>query len=210
MNDDDQHKGSNENNKIAVIILAGGNSERMLFPKPFLPFDDQSTFLEHIIDSYSLLPCDEMICVLNHELMLRFKSNLDKINTNVKFILNRHPEKGRLYSLQLGLAAIDHSEMIFIHNSDNPYANRSTLMKLLQNCPEDGYSSPKFESKGGHPILLSGSSIQKVKNSSTSLTLREILVTENKTEVAVQDEKILFNINTPFEYQHSFSSPIPV
>ena len=50
---------------ISVIILAGGDSERLKFPKPFLLFSPRVTFIEKLIRVYSVFGCRKIITVIN-------------------------------------------------------------------------------------------------------------------------------------------------
>lgn len=204
-----QRDGEKQSMRIGTIILAGGNCERMFFPKPFLPFDDHKTFLEQITDAYILLPCDEIICVLNKTFLAPFAVVIDSLKSRVKFVYNPDPAMGRLHSVKLGLAAIRDAQSVFIHNADNPYAGRNTLIELIQHCPSDGYAAPQYEGQGGHPILLSGHTIMKLKDSDEKFTLKEVLADHNKIVVDVGDDKILFNVNTPGEYEKYFSRRVP-
>lgn len=117
---------------LAVIILAAGESRRMKQPKCFLKFDKNRTFVEKITNEYLNAGIHKIILVIydlaiNSE-NLNIVSHLDK---NIIAIYNRNPEKGRLYSLSLGLAELDNIKGCFIQNIDNPFVNSGLIKKMI-------------------------------------------------------------------------------
>jgi len=193
--------------EISVIILAGGESRRMEHPKAFLKFDKNRTFVEKIIDEYANAGINKIILVINafalnseNEIIL---SHLDK---NITVIYNRNPEKGRLYSLSLGLAELDNIKGCFIQNIDNPFVNTSLLKKMIPLTSIDSYVSPTYNNKGGHPILISKSICDSISTINENLdTLRNKLEKFNRI-VMLANEDVLININTVEEYIKYFSN----
>ena len=186
-----------------MIILAAGLSKRMGYPKPFLKFDLQHTFLEHLILLYQKLPISKVVVVLN----AAHRSYLDSAfvaKENVCFIFNEVPEKGRLHSLKLGLCAVKDNSATVIQNIDNPLVHISTVQKILSYCFSENCVIPTYQKKGGHPILLSQSVFDKISAAPESATLRDILLYEKKYYVETFDKGILININTQEDYQQHF------
>ncbi len=191
----------NVNASSSAIILAGGNSKRMNFPKPWLTFSENKTFLEHIIDTYKILGCNKIITVINSKFCIEWMYELNKIKTKSIVIQNHNPEKGRIYSLKLALKHLKQVNYAFIHNVDNPSVKRSTLLKLIKSRPKDGYSVPVYKNKSGHPIYITKNIIEKIKTYSNESTLREILSSEKRTSIHVEDKHVLLNINTTEDYK---------
>ena len=190
----------------SVIILAGGKSKRMGQPKAFLKFDKNRTFIDKITDEYINAGVHKIILVINafalnseNEIIL---SNLDK---SITIIYNRNTEKGRLYSLSLGLAELDTIKDCFIQNIDNPFVNSSLLKKMIPLISIDSYVSPTYNKKGGHPILISKSICDSISiTDDSSITLRDKLEKFNRIVIPVNEE-VLININTVEEYTNYFS-----
>lgn len=188
---------------IGAIILAGGKSQRMGCPKPYLDFRGR-TFLEKIIETYKLADVQNITVVLNKNYVVPiWKKLLSHIQTEAKLVINDNSVSGRFHSLKIGLENMPEVDYCFLQNVDNPFVNSDLLNKLIENRKEDAYSLPIFENKGGHPTLISASLIHDIRKiEKTELTLREILSKYPRNEVMVKDPSVLFNINTPDEYKH--------
>lgn len=187
-----------------VLILAGGKSERMHFPKPFLKYGNR-TFIEKIIDEFSVCNFLEIVVVLNHELLGAFnEENVSKISEKCTLVKNDNSEMGRYHSIKLGINKIIGADFCFIHNVDNPFVSSSLIKELYRNRNEKGYTLPVYKDRGGHPVLLSKKIIEAIhKDILTLATLKDVLNNFNRKELIVEDERILININTSEEYKRA-------
>jgi molybdenum cofactor cytidylyltransferase len=187
----------------AVIILCGGKSQRMNFPKPYLNIDGV-TFIDKIIDTYFTQGIETICVVMNEEFCKdEWEYFLEKSKDKIMLIKNENPILGRFHSLKLGLKKVLDNDFCFIQNIDNPFVNNNLILNLWKNRNEDGFVSPLFNGNGGHPILISKKIIQQLDEMrDEDLNLKEVLKKFPKTVVEVDDETILMNINTPEQYQH--------
>jgi len=193
-----------------VLILAGGKSERMNFPKAYLLYDGK-TFLQKIIDEYVQAGIKNIFVVLNEDFSNgEWKKYLDPIKSNVSIIKNPNPELGRFYSLKLGIKKMLNNpstltpdlEFCFIQNIDNPFVNKALIKTLMKSKNPAGYTSPVFIGRNGHPILISKKIIQHINNlPDENQNLRNILLGFSKHEVPVDNDDILVNINTGDDYE---------
>ncbi len=191
----------NDGKKTACIILSGGNSIRMGTHKAILPYSQNETFLQHIIGIYLNTGISEIIVVKNKDITI----NPDQ-SQNVTFITNNHPEKGRIYSIQLGLQQINKENDCFIQNIDNPFVTEELLSDILVNRNEADYITPVYKDKGGHPILISSLILNKIRSITDSeIMLREILSDFTRYKVVTSNEHCILNINTPDDYSKHFS-----
>ncbi len=191
---------------ISTLILAGGESRRMKQPKAFLKFDKNRSFLEKITDEYLRAGLNNIILVINaFSLSDDNEFILSKLSKKITIIYNKNPEKGRIYSLKLGLLKLNDPKNIFIQNIDNPFVNSELLIKMVPLLKPKSYVSPSNNSKGGHPILISNIIGNKIlDNKDTSITLRNILKKFNKVLIPA-DKSVLININTAKDYAKYFS-----
>lgn len=187
---------------VSVVILAGGYSLRMGYPKLLLPFNHSLTFIEQIVKAFRLVT-DNIVLVINEEVYKKFEVFFSARLPDVTMVLNPNPECGRTYSIQLGLKKID-TNRVFIHNSDNPFVNEALLKEMMLAATDNGYVSMRVNDRGGHPILLCGATIEKVDKAETERSLKEILSGENRTDIQTDDESILLDIDTPESYQKFF------
>lgn len=190
-------------NDVSVIILAGGNSCRMTFPKLLLQYDENHTFIEKIVNTYLQLGLTKIVMVLNHQVWNHYQDFFKNKMSGVEVTLNGHPEKGRIFSIQLGLAKIN-TPFVFIQNTDNPFVKKELLNEMFSVASVNGYVTPRFNNEGGHPILLCGNSIQKVKDASVESSLKDNLKNVKRRDLNCSDSGILININNPEDYRRYF------
>jgi CTP:molybdopterin cytidylyltransferase MocA len=194
---------------ISVIILAGGNSERLKSPKPFLLFSLRVTFIEKLISVYSGFGCRKIITVINSRYFdEEFFFKLKKFSNTV-FVINRHPKFGKFYTLKLGISKLSNEKYCFIQNIDNPFTNLSLLNRLYNAKSSVGYSAPVFKGKGGHPVLIGDMIIKGIKNElSNDINLRTFLNKYQRIETPTKYKKITANINTLNDYRKYFYNAV--
>lgn len=196
-----------KNKDVSAIVLAGGRSQRMNFPKLLLPFNSSLNFIQKIASSYNELNTP-VIIVVNQLVYEAYSDELSKLPSGCRLVINHHPEKGRIYSLQLGLNGCD-SKKIFVQNSDNPFTEAKLLSAMLEKSSQNGFVSPAFEGKGGHPVLLCGETIQRLSEiTNEEMTLKEFLTGEEGKSVEADSKFISININTPEEYKKYFGEDL--
>ncbi|MCK4663363.1 MAG: NTP transferase domain-containing protein [Bacteroidales bacterium] len=199
------------NNKISksinynAIILAAGNSQRMGFPKPFLKWKNNITFLEKIINEYHKFNIDKIIIVINKESLKYYNKNEYKFLEKETIIINEHPEYERFYSVKTGITALDNYNPCFIQNVDNPFINQEVLLRLSENIINDGYVSPVYKGISGHPILIGESIIKHLKKiKDHNHNLKDIISQFKRKNIEIPESTILYNINNLKEYKKFF------
>lgn len=183
-----------------VLILAAGFSERMGQLKFLLKFNSKKTFIENIVEQYDIKIISKIVIIVNNEGSLYIPEQIS-VNKKVKIVINNYPEKGRFYSISKGLKEFIKREKVFIHNSDNPFANYEVLNKIILNSENNTYCVPLHKNKGGHPILLSVEIIKSILNEKNiNINFKEFLKKFRAIRIEVSEENILTNINTKDEY----------
>ena len=194
--------------ECSTIILAGGKSSRMTYPKAWLKYDNHITFLEHTINTYLTFGCKNVIVVLNNEFYDSHKELVSKIENQVTIVKNHHPEKGRIHSIRLGINELDRVGLTYIHNIDNPFIDKKTLLALKESSIS-GYVRPTFKLKGGHPILVTNGVLENIIHTEDDTILRDLLEEHTVEDVPVENDMILVNINTPNDYEKYFNMKVP-
>lgn len=189
---------------IAVIVLAGGNSSRMNFPKPWLIFEGNATFLETIINKYKCFGFKKMVISLNKAFFLTdYTNRIEFLELHAAIIQNNYPEKGRLYSLYIALKELKEVDFAFIHNVDNPFVDVEVINTLYKESNDMGSTIPSYHGKAGHPIIISKIVIDEIINHYEKYSsLKDVINGFDKKYVEVNDSKILININTPQDYNN--------
>lgn len=197
----------NNNKKYSAIILSAGKSSRMGVPKFSLKFDKNTTFLENIINQYNAFGCKEIIVVLNPDGVAFLKQLNLELQSNVKVVVNQHPERERFYSLKLGASGFDSINSVFVSNIDNPFISSNVLEMLAQSSLKADYIYPTFNGKGGHPFLISEKVIRDLTTEpQNEIHLKEYLGRYSKCSTEVDDERVLANVNTEDVYKRLFGN----
>ena len=188
---------------IFCIILSGGFSSRMKKHKALLPYTGDENFLQHLVNTYISAGVQNIIIVMNAAINF---NGINQPNTNLTFVKNFHPEKGRMYSLQLGMNTVSETGYCYIQNIDTPFVSKNLIIDLYNNKDKADYITPVFENKGGHPILVSPAVINEIKQTENyEFNLKELLEKFSRYRVQVEDNHCLININKPEDYKKLFS-----
>ena len=188
--------------EFGVLILAGGKSERMVYPKAYLLYEGK-TFLKKIVEEYYDAGVKNIIVVLNETFSIGEWGNyITQINPKITIIKNPTPELGRFHSVKLGINKIQGLDFCFIQNIDNPLVNNMVIKSLMESGNPEGYTSPVFNGRSGHPVLISKKIIQHLNNlPDGNQNLRTVLSEFPKLEVEAKNSDILLNINTIDDYK---------
>lgn len=170
--------------------------------KALLRFTENENFLQHIINVYKQAGIKKIIVVKNHNIEIK-KDGI--IYDPAHIIENNDPEKGRLYSIQLGVAAVQDAQYCYLQNIDNPCVTKELIEELYNSRLQGEYITPVFGNKGGHPILISAAIIKTIQQlSSHTATLYELLQMFNRYKLNTSDKNCLLNINLLSDYDNIF------
>lgn len=189
--------------RYSVIILAAGFSSRMGSPKLSLGLPGGITFLEYILQQYENFGCGKIIVVVNSEGRSYLSEKKLAISSEINIVVNHHPEKGRFYSISKGLSALEDDYPVFIHNVDNPFADKELLNALYTNRSEADLIKPVYKNKGGHPVLISNNIVRDIlTNKNYDIHLNNFLSIYSSRSINSTDKRILTNINTESDYKN--------
>lgn len=186
------------------VILAGGKSERMGFPKIYLEAGGK-TFVRKIAETYSRT--EIKIClVINKEYAEgTWKSSFEDIKALVSVVEKTDSSYGRFHSLKLGIKNLLNCDFIFIQNADNPFVDDETIETLKQNKNSFGYTQLICNGKKAHPVLVSKKVAEKINDiSNEDFNLRDVLKKFPKREAETNNQGSLANINTQVDYAKYF------
>jgi molybdenum cofactor cytidylyltransferase len=190
-----------------LVILAAGKSRRMGYSKALLRFDENKNFLQKIINTYVKAGCEKILVVTNEQLNEELNNSaLGQIFPNIKVVVNNAPEKGRLFSIILGLNAVGVNAPVFIHDVDRPVLQTKTLITLRNQLSENGYAVPVYNNINGHPVLFSESMATVIKKTDPEKNrLDKVIKVYPVTNVLVNDPGIHLNFNTQKDYIDYFN-----
>ena len=193
--------------KVSAIILSAGKSERIKFPKAFLRFNSNFSFLGHLLSTYEESNLREIVVVLNKDIEDAAGKILFPFSrtSNVTRVINNHPEKGRFNSIRFASYVLNRKSPAFIQNIDSPFITHDLIEQMISKLQKGSYVAPVCNERRGHPVLLSPEildHIRKIKDTDTNL--RDILKLYKCIELETTDDRIHANINTEAEYRKYF------
>lgn len=190
---------------IGAILLAAGNSERMGQCKFLLPIANGLTFFENIIQTISNFGIKKIVVVTQSKYISVLENLCLDMETKPTFVANDFPEFGRFYSLQLGIKALKNVEFSFIQNADSPFIDLETLKLLDFNRHKADYICPMFKAKGGHPVLVNNKTLKHLLSCPQNSNLRDVLNSNSRWNVSVDNDLIAVDIDTPEDYKKYFN-----
>lgn len=180
---------------FSAIIPAAGNSGRMGSNKAQLVYGVGESFASHLVKNYALSGAQPVLLITNEQ--------QDQPGFDGSFIrvINRHVESGRSHSIFLGIQQVPEGNACFIQNIDNPFIEPGLLDQMIALHESDGFVVPVCHGTGGHPVLLGRNVVSYIRGLDLLPDFREVLKKYKRIETPYRDERILWNINTPREYE---------
>jgi len=186
----------------AALILAGGASRRMGFPKALVQLNGTSLIEAHI-QSLTAFTEGPIAVLLGHQA----DRLLPQINPGPAYVvINSKPERGQLSSIQVGLEAledrcsIDPDCGVFLTPVDCPPVPSLLLDQMIQtfNRLQPGALVPTCDGQPGHPVLLGREAIDTIQTKPTEARLCGILdEIHTRILLEVNHPSILWNLNRP-------------
>lgn len=185
--------------KVAAIILAAGFSSRMGHFKPLLKIGDK-TVIEWAINAFHGAGIEEIVVVTgNMGELLEAQMRSQEIKTT----RNHDYAKGMYTSICAGLRALpDDIEACFLLPVDIPLVRPTTILALAQHYETNPAAViyPVFRKQFGHPPLIRHDLFEPILKGSGEGGLCALLQHYQAAELAVGDECILLDMDTPADH----------
>ena len=187
---------------IAAVILAAGRSTRMGRPKQILPIRGRP-MLQEVLGIFRRTRVGRVVVVLG--------ANARKVRHSVDFqqevvVLNRRFAEGMGSSLRIGLASIgDDADAVIVALGDQPLLSSTTVDKIVETylSSRARVVVPVFNGRRGRPVLFDKALFPQIMKVSGDVGAREVVekCKEGLVEVAVEDEGVLVDLDTPADYE---------
>jgi CTP:molybdopterin cytidylyltransferase MocA len=162
-------------------------------PKALLPWRD-STLLDCAIDAARSASVDHIVVVLGPATR--------ELNLSVQTAFNPSPESGRSTSIRLGAATLpDALDAVLIQSVDQPTTPDilNALFTTIGDTAE--VAVPTYKGKRGHPVCFAGHLLGELLTiTEADQGLRAVVRRHAVTEVPVEDESVIWNLNDPAAY----------
>lgn len=202
--------------RFSAIILAAGASSRMGRDKALLPWppaSETSTLLSAAM--LALKPFVEAVIVVAGRNADRLAPFVEK--AGAQLARNPAPERGQFSSMQIGLrTALDsRSNAAMITPVDCPPLSAESLAMLRaafeQALTRGAWAvAPEHDGRRGHPLLAGRDLMQAFVDAPVTSNAREInnAHAAKFEHVAVADNLLAIDVNTPEEYARLAAEPI--
>jgi molybdenum cofactor cytidylyltransferase len=181
---------------FSVIIPAAGNSVRMGSDKAMLMHINGETFASRMVQNYSSFGAMPVVLIVNNQF-----AQEDLKSKRLIHVLNEHVDFGRSYSIFIGIKQVPQDFACFIQNIDNPFFETALLERMLEQSENDGFVLPVYNGRGGHPVLLGKNVVSYIQGLNEMTDFRDVLKKFKRITLPYENERILWNINTPGEYE---------
>lgn len=185
-----------------ALILAAGFSERMNAFKPLLPLGGADA-LSRLVDTYRRAGVAAVTVVTGH--------NAPEVEAavaakGVAVARNPHPEGGMFSSVRAGIASLPESTgQVFIQPVDVPLVRPDTIVLLERESlrSDAAVLVPRYNGAAGHPPLIRAEAFPRILESAGEGGLRALIPELGWRPVPVADRQILFDMDTPEEYEEA-------
>lgn len=190
---------------LAAVILSGGASRRMGFPKALLSYQGRP-FLEHLLDVTHHPKISTRRVVLGADaepIAKEIHLSADEI------VINHEWEKGQLSSIHAALHSLPpQTDGILLLLIDHPLISSALVGELI----EAFYSSkkliilPVYEGRRGHPLIFSCDLYNELLHAPLETGARAVVWNHSSEIQVVQtnEEGCVLNLNDPDTLQKAF------
>ena len=188
--------------QVSAVILAGGASRRMGQPKQLLPVDGRP-MLARVVDAALQANLAQVIVVLGAgagDIAPALSGRA------VTIVINPNWQAGMASSLRAGLAAVaPHSEAALFIPADMPRLSAGVLQAIVWHfqTSHKGLVIPTCNGRRGNPVLIARSFFPELMALDGDVGGRAIVAAHplDVAEVELNDDSILFDVDTPADYQ---------
>jgi len=191
------------NSSITAVVLAAGRSERMGQFKPLFPLGENRT-IERVVKTFQTAGIRDILVVTGHR-AAEVRQAVAPLS--VRSVENADYIHGMFTSVLAGIRALPaECQAFFIHPVDIPLVLSHTIQRLAA-AFEDASPAilyPTFDGRRGHPTLISTSLVPEILKWPGKGGLRAFLKGHDadSLELAVADEGILLDLDTPQDYRY--------
>ncbi len=195
--------------KIAILILAAGDSSRMGSPKQLLKWKN-SNLLNNTISKAIELNVKEIIVVLgaNADMII---PEIDQSKVNI--LINKDWENGLGSSISAGVNHILQSNTsingLLIMLADQPLIENDHYLKLIKDFSSGNKTiiATKYnDSKPGVPALFDKFYFKDLNDLNLDFGAKQLISRYSENVISIKNEQSRLDIDTPEQYQNLYKA----
>lgn len=183
--------------KTGAVILSGGEFSRMDGFKPLMELGKE-TLLARGVQLFRSSGVDKIVVVTGQR---KKDVKEEAARLDIKSVFNKEYDTGMYSSVCAGVKQMKEMDAFFILPVDIPLIRPATLSVLLQKIPQKGVLYPTFLGERGHLPLISTALIPAILKFDGKGGLKALLEKFSAKDVAVWDEGILMEADTPEDFE---------
>lgn len=188
--------------RLGALILAAGLSSRMGGFKPLMQLNGKP-LIHHAIELFESTNIEEIVTVVGHRSgeLIPFVEQ-----TNSRWVINHRYHDGMFSSIQLGIREFSQPcAGFFLLPVDIPLVRPETIKQLREVFAQEPSSSvcyPEYESRRGHPPLISTNLIEEISGFKEQGGMRNLLrnFEHQACVIPVADKYILMDADTDEDF----------
>lgn len=186
--------------RFGAVIPAAGLSSRMKAFKPLLPYGE-CTVIESTVGAVLEAANTAVVVLGNHadevEAILK-----KRFGDRVRIVRNPdYRNTDMMYSVQLGLEALEGCDAFFLLPGDMPAVRGATFKALAAAFDESSMVIyPTFNGRKGHPPLICASLIPQIHDHHGEGGLRSLFRDVPQKYIELSDRGITADLDTPEDY----------
>ena len=200
-------KDKNSSVTVAGIILAAGESKRFGKPKQLLSWRGKSILYRTV---------ETAICSKLFPVIVVLGANASKIQESIgdlpiKIIINPNWKDGQSTSLITGLQILPkHQGAAMFLLSDTPFVNSALIHSLLQTYFQERkpITAPLVDGQRGNPVIFDKCTFPDLRMLTGDKGGRHLFTKFPVSWVPWYDRRILFDIDTPNDYERLLAEEI--
>lgn len=198
--------------RVVGVVLAGGQSSRVGFPKALLPIGG-STFLASIVANLFEAGVSEVVVVTGaHDAEIR-SAHAGRWPRPLSWVLNADHERGQLASLKCALAAIaPEPDAVLVTLVDQPLVRADTMAAIVERHRASGAPvvRPVHDGRHGHPVLFGRATFASLRATPDASGARAVVhgLGEAVADVEVVDAGVTEDVDTVRDYER-LVGPLP-
>ena len=190
---------------IAAILLAAGQSKRMIDENKLSKKFQNTPLINHSIKNILSSHVDELIIVVGYQ--KEIIENLIEKNNKIKIIFNKNFKTGMASSIKVGLSLLSKkTEAFFICLGDMPKINKKIYNQLIGYKNKKDIIVPTYNGIQGNPVLFPKFMKPSIMSINGDVGAKKILE-QNKEKilkVKIDDINITRGFNTKNDFNSSF------